>query len=81
MKFVILSKNQSPSKSSLSNIQVIQDQFAEHHVSPREPFTRVVSWVVHVEAFVHDTRATHRKQPADPARISSLPYLSLSNLG
>ena len=40
---------------SLADIQVIQDQLTEHHVGPREPFTRVESWVIYVEAFMHNT--------------------------
>ena len=52
---MILTRIGETKASSLADIQVIQDQFTEHHVGPREPFTRIKSWVIHVEAFVHDT--------------------------
>lgn len=56
-KSVILTRISEAKACSLADIQVIQDQFTEHHVGPREPFTRIESWVVHVEAFVHNTCA------------------------
>ena len=52
---MILTRIRCAKACSLADIQVIQDQLTEHHISPREPFARVESWVVHVEAFMHDT--------------------------
>ena len=61
------------------NIQVIQDQFAEHHVGPREPFTRVFSWIIYMETFVHDARASIAGNQLVQQLFFQL-YLSLSIL-
>ena len=38
------------------NVEIVHDQFAEHHIRPAEPFARVLGWIIHVDAFVHEMR-------------------------